>query len=76
MGFLNTFSFEYRRYKCGRETVAGSDGICDFHFRRGLERYVAWSEHVAAVDAAGENEHFEIVFAEKNPAFVLKVDTG
>ena len=33
-------------------------------------------EDVAAVDAAGEDEHLQVVLAQQNPAFVLEVDAG
>ena len=37
---------------------------------------MARREHITTIDAAGENEHLQIVFAKEYPAFVLKVDAG
>ena len=76
MGLRNAFTLEYRRYEGGGERVAGSYGISYFDLWRGLERHIARGEYVAAIDAAGEDEHLKIIFSEKDPALVLKVDAG
>lgn len=76
VGFGDALALEKRGYEGGGEAVAGADGVGDFDFRGGLERDVAGGEDVAAVDSAGQNEHSEVVFAQQNPAFVLKVDAG
>ena len=76
MGLLHALSFEYRCDKCGGKAVAGTYGIGYLNLGCGPERHVARGEHVAAVDAAGEDEHLQVVFAQKNPTFVVKVDVG
>lgn len=74
MGFGHALAFENRRYECCSEAVAGADCIGHFYYGCRLERYLSGGEYIAAVDTAGEDEHFEIVLAEENPAFVLKVN--
>ena len=59
-----------------REGVAGAYSVGNLHFRCGLERNLSRCEDVAAVDAARQDEHLQVVFAQKNPAFVLQVDAG
>lgn len=76
MRFLYALTLEYRSNESSGEAVAGADRVGHFYFRCGLERYVAWGEDIAAVDATSQNEHLQVVFSEKNPAFVLKVDAG
>lgn len=55
--------FEYRGDECGGETVARSYRVGYLDFWGRLERDVAGCKDVAAVDAASENEHLEIIFA-------------
>ena len=76
MRFFNGVSFEDVGYEGCRERVACAYSVGHLHFGCGLERNVAGGEDVTAVDAAGEYEHLEVVFAKKDPAFVLKVDSG
>lgn len=76
MGLGNAFAPEYGGYEGCGEAVARAHRVGNLYMGCGLERDVAGCEHIAAVDAACENEHPEVVFAEKYPAFVLKVDSG
>ena len=76
MGFGHGFSPEDACDEGGGEGVASADGVGHLHFRSGLEGYVSGSEDIAAVDAAGEDEHPEIVLTEQNPALVLKIYSG
>lgn len=74
MGFGDALALEKRGYEGGGETVTGADGVGDLNFRGWLERDVTGGEDIASVDSAGQNEHSEVVFAQQNPAFVLKVN--
>ena len=76
MCFLDAFPFENAGDEGGCEGVAGADRVGNLYHWRGKEGYVSGSEDVASVDAAGEDEHLEVIFAEQDPAFVLKVDAG
>ena len=60
--------------KGGGERIAGPHGVGHFDTRRGLEALGAGGEDVAAVGAAGEHQHVEVVLAEDEPALVLDVE--
>ena len=76
MGLGYGFAFKNRRYESGCKAITCAYGIGYLNFRCRLERYIAGGEYIAAVDATGENQHLEIVFSKKDPAFVLEVDSG
>ena len=50
--------------------------ICSSSARRLLERDNARCEHIAAIDAASENQHLQVVFCQQNPAFILQINAG
>ena len=56
-----------------RERVASAHGVGDLHLRGGLVGHGAARKDIAAVDAAGEHEHVEVVLAEDEPAFVFDI---
>lgn len=64
MGFGYRLALEDTRNECGGERIAGSYRIGNLNRRGWLERNPAGGEDVASVDAAGQNEHLEVVFAE------------
>lgn len=58
MSLLHAFPFEYRGDESGGERVAGAYGVGNLDFRSRLEGDIPRSEHIAAVDAVGEDDHF------------------
>ena len=73
MSLSHRHSGEDRSTECARERVACANGVSHLNLRCGLERHLAWCEHVRAVYAAGEHEHIEVVLAKDEPALVLNV---
>lgn len=64
------------RHKRARKRVAGAHGVRHLHPRRLKMLNGTAREGITAVDAAGEDDHIEIVFAENQPAFVFGVQMG
>ena len=73
MGFGHRHSIKYRRTERSCERVAGAYGVNHVYARCLLERHVARSEHVTAVNAARKHKHVEVVLAEDEPALVAHV---
>ena len=61
-------------YESACEGIPSAHRISHFHLRCLYKRNFARGEHIAAVYAAGKDEHLQIVFAQQEPAFVLQVD--
>ena len=76
MSVGNGHALEYAGDEGGSERIACAYGVGHFYLGSRLKGHRARREYIATVDAASEDEHLEIVFAEKDPAFVLKVDAG
>ena len=74
MSFLYALTLQNACHESACEGIACAHSISHFHLRCLDKRNLARSEHVAAVYAAGKDEHLQIVFAQQEPAFVLQVD--
>ena len=74
MSFLYALTLQNACHESACEGITGTHCVCHFHFRCLDKRNLARGEHIAAVYAAGKDEHLQIVFAQKQPAFVLQVD--
>ena len=57
-----------------RERVTGSNGVRHRYLGRLLEGNHSRSEHIAAVRSTSLDKHFQVIFSQQNPAFVLQVD--
>ena len=73
VGLGNAHTIEYRSAECAGERITCAYCVSHFNLRSGLERHGARCEHIAAVGAAGEHEHVEVVLAEDEPALVLEI---
>ena len=61
-------------HECACEGIPSAHRISHFHLWCLDKRNLARSEHVAAVYAAGKDEHLQIILAQEEPAFILQVD--
>ena len=73
MSFLYALTLQDACHECACEWITGTYSVCHFHFRCLDKRNLARGEYIAAVYAAGKNEHLQIVLAQEEPAFILQV---
>ena len=74
MSFLYALTLQYACHESACEGIACTHCISHFHLWSLYKRNFARGEHITAVYAACKDEHLQIVFAQKQPAFVLQVD--
>src|SRR3712207_9574783 len=58
------------------ERVSGAHSVGHVYLWGLYKALLLGREDVTAVDSAGQNEHFKIVLAHDEPAFVLNVEAG
>ena len=76
MGFRDGFSREEGANERTGKGVACAYGIRHLHLGGVQERHAAFVEDIAAVYAAGEDEHLEVVFLDEETAFLLQGQAG
>ena len=74
MRFGDRQTFQYGGNESRRERVAGTYRIRHLHLRSLDKRDFARGEHIAAVYAASEDKHLQVILGKENPALVLQVD--
>ena len=76
IGFGHRFSIENGGTESSCKRIACAHCVGNRYFGRLLERDNARCEHIAAIDAASENQHLQVVFCQQNPAFILQINAG
>ena len=76
MRFGHRFSIENGGTESSCKRIACAHCVGNRYFGRLLERDNARCEHIAAIDAASENQHLQVVFCQQNPAFILQINAG
>ena len=74
MGLVHRLALEDGGDEGGSEGVARAYGVGHLHAGRLYKRYAAGRKDVAAIDAARQDKHPQVVLAQQYPAFVLQVD--
>ena len=74
MRFRHRLSAKNSGGKGCRKRIARSNSIGHRHFRSFLIGDDTRSKYITAVRSTSQDKHFQIVFGEQNPAFVLQVD--
>ena len=74
MSFLYALALQDACHECTCERIASTYCVCHFYLRSLNKRNFARGEYVAAVYAAGKDEHLQIILAQEEPAFILQVD--
>ena len=76
MGLLQRHPCENGGSEGAGKAVAGSHRVGHFHLRCGLKTLYSGCKDIAAISAAGEHKHLEVILAEDEIALVLNVKTG